>query len=68
MVEGVGRGFMRIRLGMKIIELLVEGFWLPRKENEGRWIQVKYKKLSKFCFACGRLGHLLKNCKEDGDE
>ena len=64
-VEGVGRIFLRIRLGLKVEQPLVEGFWLLRKVKERSWVQIKYEKLSEFCFGCGRLRHLLKNCGEE---
>ena len=63
-VEGVGRSFLRIRLGIKVDEALMEGFWLPREVKERSWAQIKYEKLLEFYFACGKLGHLLKNCGE----
>ena len=64
-IKGVGRSFLRIRLGVKVDEALVEGFWLPREVKERNWVQIRYEKLSEFCFACGKLGHLLKNYGEE---
>ena len=37
---------------------------MPRKgkERAWAWASIKYEKLSDFCFVCGKLGHLWKNC------
>ena len=32
--------------------------------KERSWAQIKYENLLEFYFACGKLGHLLKNCGE----
>ena len=50
-IKGVGRSFLRLRLGVKVDEALVEGFWLPREVKETNWVQIRYEKLSEFCFA-----------------
>ncbi|XVE71695.1 hypothetical protein DITRI_Ditri10aG0172200 [Diplodiscus trichospermus] len=55
--EGIRRGFLRIRLGIKIEDPLIERFWIPWEENEKKWIIVKYEKLADFCYACRKLGH-----------
>ena len=34
--------------------------------EERRWILVKYEKFHEFCFACKRLGNLLKSCGGGG--
>ena len=52
-------------MGLQVDKPLIEGFWLPKSEKGRRWINVRYERLFDFCFACGLLGHLLKNCGED---
>ena len=52
-MEGVGRIFLRIRLGLKVDEPLVEEFWLPKEVKEKSWVHIRYEKLLEFCFACG---------------
>ncbi|XVE66002.1 hypothetical protein DITRI_Ditri08aG0046500 [Diplodiscus trichospermus] len=59
--EGIGRGFLRIRLGIKIEDPLIERFWIPVKDKERRWIMVKYEKLADYCYTCGKLGHQMKS-------
>ena len=56
---------MRIRVGLKVNDPLVDGFWLPFVAKEMRWIAFKCEKLHEFCFVCGKLGHLLKSYGEE---
>lgn len=30
-----------------------------------KWIPVTYEKLLDFCYACGKLGHMMKDCDSD---
>ena len=64
--SGVGRCFLRMKMAIDVEKPLVAGFWVPR-ENGKVWAEVKYEKMADFCFECGRLGHVMKNCKY-GDE
>ncbi|KAH7840909.1 hypothetical protein Vadar_023167 [Vaccinium darrowii] len=34
-----------------------------RSPSENLWIKLKYKRLSDFCYQCGRLGHDKSSCK-----
>ena len=58
MVEGGGRGFLRIRVAMKVLKPLEDGFWVPRRDKDRACASIRYEKLFDFCFACGKLGHL----------
>lgn len=51
------RGFLRIRIQIDVRAPLVVGFWLPRAEGPATWVELKYEKLSDFCYGCGKLGH-----------
>ncbi|XVE62243.1 hypothetical protein DITRI_Ditri06bG0102600 [Diplodiscus trichospermus] len=40
----------------------VTGFWVPGEGKERVWAEIKYEKISDFCFGCERLGHVMRNC------
>ncbi|OMO83330.1 hypothetical protein COLO4_22586 [Corchorus olitorius] len=61
---GLGRNFLRIRIELCVDNALVSGFWVPRRNLEKIWGEVKYEHLSDFCYGCGKLGHVVKNCSE----
>ena len=63
--EGGGRGFLRIIIGLKVSNPLVNGFWVPRKERDRVWPFMKYEKLYEFCFSCGKLRYLWKSCDNE---
>lgn len=60
--DGVGRGFLRVRIQLDARNPLKASVWLPRSSGEKIEIYLKYEKLQAFCFCCGRLGHVLKSC------
>ncbi|XVF54040.1 hypothetical protein PTKIN_Ptkin05aG0149300 [Pterospermum kingtungense] len=46
-------------------ELLISGFWVSCKRKKRIWTEVKYEKLSYFCYGCGCLGYTQRNCDKD---
>ncbi|XVE53616.1 hypothetical protein DITRI_Ditri03aG0017000 [Diplodiscus trichospermus] len=59
--RGLCKGYLRIRITIKMEKPLVGGFCVPRRGNGRFWAAVKYEKLADFCYNCGRLGHVQKN-------
>ncbi|OMO98747.1 hypothetical protein COLO4_13724, partial [Corchorus olitorius] len=62
---GLNRSFLRVRVSINVNDPLIPGFWIPRGGDRNVWAEVKYKKLSDFCFNCGKLGHGNKFCKSE---
>ncbi|OMO69205.1 Zinc knuckle CX2CX4HX4C [Corchorus olitorius] len=60
--QAIGRGFLRIRVAMKVGEPLLGGFWVPRQNGGRIWAEIRYEKLGDFCYTCGKLGHGEKSC------
>ncbi|KAK4284852.1 hypothetical protein QN277_001630 [Acacia crassicarpa] len=66
MVEGkLTRGFVRVRVLLRLDAPLTAGFWVPRKKNKPAWISVKYERLQSFCYKYGRIGHDSRGCKDN---
>jgi hypothetical protein len=56
------KGFLRIRALINLKEPLATGFLHHRPPKALAKIQYQYERLSNFCYACGRLGHLSFAC------
>ncbi|GKV01373.1 hypothetical protein SLEP1_g13930 [Rubroshorea leprosula] len=48
----LGRAFLRFTVQIDVTKPLAAGFW-----SNGKWIDLKYERLSDYCCKCGRLGH-----------
>lgn len=57
---------LRIKIQVDITSPLKRGVFLKsvRAGNE-KWITMTYEKLPDFCYGCGGLGHIIKECEED---
>lgn len=67
--EFCGGNSMRIKVRLDITEPLCRGFMLKSEEiREGCWIAIRYERLPEFCFKCGRIGHVLKDCHDKQKE
>jgi hypothetical protein len=56
------KSFLRIRVLIPLDEPLATGFLLQRPPKKPAPISYLYERLSEFCYACGRLGHLSFHC------
>ncbi|KAL7200545.1 hypothetical protein ACSBR1_032466 [Camellia fascicularis] len=64
----LGKSFLRIRVEIDVTKPLLQGFILHRHSQSGKTLSdvrilYKYKKLSEFCYDCGRIGHDNTSCK-----
>ncbi|KAH7864429.1 hypothetical protein Vadar_029522 [Vaccinium darrowii] len=66
----LARSFLRVRVEIDINNPLPKGFWMKGKEgfNKDRWISFKYENLPDYCYACGRVGHDQRSCKNSSRE
>ena len=55
---------LRVRVQVDVMKKLVRGKKVTIERGEGRWVQFKYESLPNFCYHCGILSHVLKECTE----
>ncbi|CAN0876123.1 hypothetical protein LINGRAHAP2_LOCUS11122 [Linum grandiflorum] len=55
---------MRIRVSFKAMKPLRRGVLLE-VENENVWYKVAYERLPIFCYNCGIVGHIQKECDKE---
>lgn len=54
---------LRVKIMIDITKPLHRGIWIEPGENvDSLWIQAKYERLPDFCYGCGRIGHVVKDC------
>lgn len=65
----VSNNFLRFRVAIEISQPLRRGISV-RLGGDRLWVPLKYESLPTFCFGCGVIGHLFKDCSKrdrDGD-
>lgn len=63
--EGIARGdVLRVRVELPLDQPLVRTIFIKENQEDeiGVWYEVKYEKITHFCFGCGRLFHGGEKC------
>ncbi|XP_021749920.1 uncharacterized protein LOC110715641 [Chenopodium quinoa] len=62
--------FIRIKVLVEVHKPLRRGVFLAGGNGKAKWVDIKYERLSDFCFYCGILDHTDKECtkKEEEDD
>nr|POF10194.1 uncharacterized protein CFP56_14134 [Quercus suber] len=53
---------LRVRVRIDATKRLIRGKRITIEGGESRWVQFKYERLPNFCYCCGLLSHVLKEC------
>lgn len=60
---------LRVRVNLDISKPLRRGLKLNiAGPMGGNWIPIQYERLPDFCFCCGKLDHVLKDCDDCGGD
>lgn len=54
--------FCRIRVELNVEKTLRRGIFVVTDNRQKFWVPFKYEMLPRYCFGCGRMGHILRNC------
>jgi len=61
--EGVGGGFIRVRVAIDISQPLCRGRLISLEDGWKHWVSFKYEHLPNLCYWCGCLTHDDKDCE-----
>jgi interleukin-1 receptor-associated kinase 1 len=58
--------FLRLKTSLDLRKPLKKGTKI-KFQDRNLWVDFKYERLPNFCFACGKIGHQMKECEEVDD-
>jgi interleukin-1 receptor-associated kinase 1 len=58
--------FLRLKTSLDLRKPLKRGTKI-KFQDRNLWVDFKYERLPNFCFACGKIGHQMKECEEVDD-
>ena len=56
--------YLQARVKMDVTKKLVRGKKITIEGGESRWVHFKYERLPNFCYRCGLLSHVIRDCSE----
>ena len=62
--EFIGGDFLRKRFEVHVSKTLCRGHRVALNDKDEVWVSFKYEKLPNFCYWCGKVSHIDKECKK----
>lgn len=59
------RGYLRLKVDINTGKPLLPSFWWTAANGQEKWANIRYERLSDFCYGCGVLGHSAQVCNSD---
>ncbi|KAL2941778.1 hypothetical protein RDABS01_030128 [Bienertia sinuspersici] len=60
--------FMRMKIHLDIEKPLRRGLKIATSKGSSKWVDIKYERIGDFCYYCGRLGHIDRDCLTNNGE
>ncbi|KAL2893329.1 Endogenous retrovirus group K member 5 Gag polyprotein [Bienertia sinuspersici] len=54
--------FLRLKVMVKVGKPLRRGIKIAYNNNNVKWVDIKYERTSDFCYCCGMLRHVDRDC------
>lgn len=64
-VENKSNSYLNLKVVVDTEKTLMARFWWQISQGDETWTNIKYERLSDFCYGCGRLGRTTQVCKEE---
>ena len=62
--ELIGGDFLQIRFKVHVSKPLCRGRRVALDDKDEVWVSSKYEKLPNFCYRCGKVSHMDKECEK----
>lgn len=62
---GLDRDYLRVKVDVNTNYPILTGIWYTQSNGEKGRAEIRYERLPKFCFGCGKIGHSERGCSSE---